>query len=229
MKTFLTLLRWDLLLLHRNQLFIFSAAVAAVYIGVFHLLLPLGDLSALLIVLIFNDPVITGFLFGGILWMFDKNQNTLQAISVLPLPLPLYLLSKATVLSVLATVLALAMVLATRGLAVHWVPLLAGVFFSAFTFSYAGFAIGALSRNFNYFLLYSLPLFLLTGLPFLGIFNVTDPVLWAWVPTFGGISLLQKAFYGPSVPGGGWLYLHLIVWCYLSYRIGTYLTQKTLL
>lgn len=229
MKRFLALLRWDVLLLHRNRLFVFSAAVAAVYIGVFYLLLPLGDLSALLIVLIFNDPVVTGFLFGGILWMFDKNQNTLQAISVLPLPLPLYLLSKATVLSVLATLLAGAMVLATRGLAIHWVPLLTGVFFSAFTFSYTGFSIGALSRNFNYFLLYSLPVFLLTALPFLGIFGVTDPVLWVWVPTFGGITLLHTAFYGPPVAGDWWLYLHLIIWCYLIYRTGTYLTRKTLL
>ncbi|MDX5321229.1 MAG: hypothetical protein LPK45_08940, partial [Bacteroidota bacterium] len=65
-RSTLKLLKWDLLQLHRNNLIVLALLVAAMYLGLFKLLEPLGDLRSLLVLLVFNDPVVTGLLFAGV-------------------------------------------------------------------------------------------------------------------------------------------------------------------
>ena len=229
MSSFLTLLKWDMVLLNRNRLFVLAAVVAGIYIALFYLLKPLGNLTNVLIILIFNDPVVTGYLFAGVLLLFDKNQHTLQAISVLPLPFATYLLSKAVLLSVLATVLSFIMTFATRGIDFNAGHLLAASFLSAFMFSLLGFVVGALTRNFNQLLLYSIPFFVLTGLPVLALFGYGELWQYALVPSTGGIGIMQAAFEEKS----GWhtlfMYIHLLVWTVISWIIALKVTSGKLL
>ena len=194
MKSLAGLLRWDVVLLQRNQLFVLSAVMAAMYVGLFYLLKPLGNLETVLIVLVFNDPVVTGFLFAGVLLLFDKNQNTLQALQVVPLPMKYYLLSKTLALATLATLTAVVMVLAAHGREAQWVHLVVGVFLTGGLFTLFGFVLAARARTFNHFLLFTIGFLMLMGLPFLGLFGIGPEGLYLLFPSFAGLKLLQASF-----------------------------------
>jgi fluoroquinolone transport system permease protein len=229
MKDFLQLLKWDITLLNRNRLFVLAAAVAGIYIALFYLLKPLGNLTTILIILIYNDPVVTGYLFASVLLLFDKNQHTLQAISVLPLPFRIYLLSKAVLLALLSTAISFIMAFATRGTDFNGFHLLTASFLSAFMFSCFGFAVGALCRNFNQLLLYSIPFFLLTGIPFLSLFGIGDKAHYAVIASTGGIGILQSAFEEKSSLHTLLMYVHLLTWTGISWVIALKMTAKGML
>lgn len=229
MNHLLHLLSFDLRLLHRNRLFVLAAAVALIYVGVFYLIRTLGNLETMLIILIFNDPVVTGYLFAGVLLLFDKNQHTLQALAVLPVPFRLYLLSKAVVLAVLATGLAFAMALATVGWAFQPVHLFFATFLSAFIFSCIGFYVGAYAKNFNHLLFYSIPFLVVAGLPFLALFGIGSWAYFFPIPSTGGIVLLQASFTDLSLMKISLGYLHLIVWAGLSWTVAVRTTERRLL
>lgn len=226
MKELTNFLRLDVKLLHRNNLFILAAVVAAIYIGVFYLLKPLGDLTAVLVILIFNDPVVTGYLFAAVLMLFDKSQNTLKAFSILPVSRSYYFLSKALLLSMLATVVAFIMAIATKGMAFNPVHLFAATFSSTFIFACCGFIVGATANSFNQLLLYSVPIFILLAVPFLGIFGVGETYYYMIIPAWGGIHLLQASFIAEPITLVILYYLHLIIFAFIFWKLCIQLNKK---
>jgi fluoroquinolone transport system permease protein len=226
MKALGIFIRWDSVLLFRNRLFHVALAVAAIYTGIFFLLKPLGSLTKVLVILIFNDPVVTGFIFGGVIWLFDKNQHTLQAISVLPVNRRLYLLSKILILSLLAVFVSLVMALATVGMNFNVLHLVISVFLSSFIFSSTGFTLAAISRGFNGFLMYSIPFFIISAVPLLYMFGIGDIMYYIPFPTTGCIEVLRASF----IPLNAWyvliMYCQMIVWSVIAWRMAVKVTQK---
>ena len=222
-------LKWDAVLLYRNRLFHIALLIALIYTGVFFLLKPLGNLDNVLVVLIFNDPVVTGYIFGGVIWLFDKNQHTLQAVSVLPVRRNLYLLSKILILSGLAVLVSVVMALAARGLDFNWFHLIFSVFLSSFLFSSAGFSLAALSRGFNEFLLYSIPFFIISAVPFLHLFGIGDLIYFVFLPTTGSIEILKGALSSLNPLYLIFMYVHLIFWTILGWQLVIRITQKRMI
>jgi fluoroquinolone transport system permease protein len=222
MKTrhLIRLLGWDLILLHRNQLIVLSVVVAGLYVGLFYLLKPLGNLNTVLVVLLFNDPVVTGFLFAGVIYLMEKNQNTLQAIQIAPQPLEHFLLSKSLALAILSTLTAFCMVLAAQGSAFQWVHLLGGVFLTGLFFTFCGFFFAVYSRTFNHFLLFTIGFLVLMGIPFLSLFDVADTIYYLLFPSYAGIRLLQASLEelptGQLLYGYGYLSLWVIVTWFMA-------------
>jgi fluoroquinolone transport system permease protein len=229
MKAMNLFLRWDAVLLYRNRLFHIALFIALIYTGIFFLLKPLGNLDNILVVLIFNDPVVTGYIFGGVIWLFDKNQHTLQAVSVLPVRRNLYLLSKILILSVLAVLVSLVMAFAALGIDFNWFHLVISVFLTTFLFSAAGFAIAAISRGFNEFLLYSIPFFIISALPFLPLFGIGRIFYFFLLPTTGSLFILKSAVISPDPWILLLMYFHLILWTALSWRLVVRVTQKRMI
>ncbi len=226
MNELFQLMKWDAILLHRNRLFVIAGIVALMYVGLFYLFKPLGDLTNLLIVLIFNDPVVTGYLFAGVLWLFDKNQHTLEAISVLPISLKKYLLSKSILLSIMAVAVSLMMALSTQGFGFNWLHLIFAVFGTGFIFCLAGFIIASRSKNFNQFLMYSIPIFMISGVPLMTIFGFGNLLYFMPLPTTGGIGLLQATFQLVAWGNVIVCYVHLIIWSVICWRMVVFVTLK---
>lgn len=216
MNHLILFLKLDLVLLNRNRLFAISALIALLYTAVFYLLSSLGNLDILAVVLIFNDPVVTGYMFAGILLLFDKNQGTLQAISVLPATPVTYLLSKALVLCVLAVVVAFVMAFATKGIGFNPIHLFFSVFLSTAIFSFFGFIVATLSKSFNHFLFYSIPFLILCGLPFLPVFGYGNIWQFLLLPSTGGVILLKAGFDQEDTVTTIAMYLHLCFWSVVS-------------
>lgn len=194
MKTLSTLLRWDLILLYRNQLVVISAVLAGVYLGLFHLLKELGSLEKVLVLMIFNDPVVTGLLFAGVLVLFEKDQHTLEALAVSPLSPDTYLWSKALSLTLVALGTSLAMAWAGYGWQFNYLHFIFGVISASFFFIFVGCWVVPPTRSFNQFLVRCLPLLILLALPFIAFFEAA-PSFWFYpIPSYPSILLLQAAF-----------------------------------
>ena len=229
MKQLAKILGWDILLLHRNRLFVVALVLALIYVGLFYLLKPLGDLSNLLVLLIINDPVVTGFVFAGVLWIFDQQQKTLQALAVVPLRLEFYLLSKCILLSLLGSVSAIVMAIATKGMDFEIGHLFVIVFLATFMFACFGFTLAAFAKTLNRLLVYMIPWFVVCGIPVVLLFGVEKQLFMWLLPTTGLVELLKASLSQAAVSSFPFAYLHLIVYTILTWIIMVKVTTKRMI
>ena len=226
MKTLIKLMKWDLLLLHRNRLLIITSLLIVTYIGTFHLLKSLGDISMVLITIIFNDPITTGFVFGGVLMLFDKQQNTLQALTILPIHSKHYLISKSTLLSLLAVIMTFIIVFFTHGADFQGIHLFFGTLLTTFIFSFFGFTIGSITSSFNQFILYAVLPLVTMSLPFLPLFEVGSRWWFCFLPSFGGIELIYASLLGSEDSLIIAAYINLSVWAIVSWLLVSKITKN---
>ena len=166
MKQLRLLLRWDFVHLLRNQMIGISLLVGAIYLGLFYLLRSLGQLDNLLVVMVFNDPILMSYLFAGVLLLFERDQRTREALSVAPLSWDTYLWSKALALSAVATFVGLLMVWTGYGFGLNYLHFLTGCFGTSLLFVWLGCLVSEWSNGFNAYLLRSVGFFIPAGLPY---------------------------------------------------------------
>lgn len=200
MKQLWTLMRWDFIHLYRNQLISISVFLALIYFGIFYLIKDLDNADNFLVLLIYNDPVITGYIFAAVLLLFERNQNTLLALSVSPIQLSAYLWSKGIVLALLAWMVAFFMTLAIRGMDFHFVHFSFGVLSATLLFVFCGFALTARCTSLNSLIARSVPFFIIFALPFLGLFKVVTTSIWLVIPSYPGAILVKAAFSETEIP-----------------------------
>ncbi len=220
MQQFLHLLKFDFKLLQKYQVVLISIVVTAVYVGLFKGLSTLGNVDRFLILMVFNDPALLGFLFVGVLILFEKNERTLQALAVTPINVHNYMLSKTTALTVIGVLCCIAMAIATRGTDVRWFIYFLASVFATFIFSMFGFIAVADQSNFNKYILKATGLILLLALPFLGYFEVLPDGLFWIFPTWAAIQLYDLSFQAaPSWSYATLLSLICLVWSVVLYSL----------
>jgi fluoroquinolone transport system permease protein len=193
MSRFQTLLKLDLLLILKNRILATAAMITALYCGLLQAL-PEKNFSIVLTTLIFTDPVMLGFMFTGVMVLFEKSSNTLQAVSVTPVRAGEYLWSKAASLTMVALAASLIMALAGVGINFHLFYLTTAVVLTSLLFVFIGIVGVSYVKTFNqYFII--IPLFMIPGfLPFLGYFGIYDSWLWYLIPTQASLILFRSAF-----------------------------------
>ncbi|MDG4830723.1 hypothetical protein O7627_15620 [Solwaraspora sp. WMMD1047] len=183
---------WDLRLLTRYQVATVAVAVTAAYVLVFRAI-PAARTDAVAVLLVFSDPTMIGFLFIGVLVLFERGANTLQAVVVTPLSSGQYLWSKAIALTTVAVPCGLAMAVASHGAAVNPALLVAGVALSSVLFVFVGFVAVARVRSVNEYLLI-VPVFLVPAvLPILDTVGLVESPLFYLFPTHASLVLLAAA------------------------------------
>jgi fluoroquinolone transport system permease protein len=219
MKTLYHLMGLDLRLLFRYKIVLISALVTLLYVLVFRFATGLGDIHRLLVLVIFNDPALLGFLFVGVMVLFEKNENTMQALSVLPFHLRYYVLSKTIVLSVLSLLCCYSMWFAASGRQADHFLFVSAVLLSTAMFSFLGFVAVAGQKRFNDFLLRAIGIIVLLCLPFLGFFEVLNKWWFCWMPTMPAIELFDMALHPGkySSPFIVLMYVLLSAWTFLLY------------
>jgi fluoroquinolone transport system permease protein len=195
MNQFLHLLKHDFRLLQRHKILAISILVTAIYIAVFKALSHFSQADRILVLVIFNDPALLGFLFVGVMVLFEKNENTLQALSVSPLKESNYIFSKTIALSVISVICCYAMAFAGMGLDFHFGHYFFASLFTSNLFAFLGFIIVAGVTSFNRFLMKAVGLLITLSIPFLGYYGVLPRVWFLWMPTQPCIDLFRAAFY----------------------------------
>ena len=228
MKNFFHLLGHDLRLLSRNNIISISILVTAIYIAVFYWLKALENAEKILVLVIFNDPALIGFLFAGVIVLFEKNENTLQALSVSPLSKAGFILSKSVALTLVATICCFAMAFAGVGTDFNFFHFGMASILTTLMFSFFGFMIIAGESTFNRFILKSVGLLIFLSLPFLGYFGLASRQWFLWIPSQPAIDLFQLSLSKYTSSGIIWYaYTALSFWVVLSFYLSRKMIQKS--
>ena len=221
MSALWSILRWDFIKAVRYNIVAVSIVITILYVGLF-LFLPMEQLDALLIVLIFNDPVGLGMAFIGSLVLFEKGDRTLEALIVTPIRKSHYLMSKAISLTVLTLGISTAMAIAGHGWVFNYGYFIIGVTLSSLFFSFFGFMIVSSCKSFNEYIIKMAVWLLPIALPMLNFINVTDTLLWYILPTQATLILLEASF-GPMET---WKIIYSIIYLSISTGVCFYVALR---
>lgn len=184
---------WDLRLQLRYQIVTVAVAVTVFYCLLFRAV-PATRNDTVAVLLVFSDPTTFGFLFVGVLILFERGANTLQAVVVTPLSCGLYLWSKAISLTIIAVPCGCVMALASHGTAVNFALLVVAVAMSSVSFVFVGAVAAVKVRSVNAYLLL-IPAFLAPAMvPILDTVGLLRSPLFYLLPTQGSLLLMEAAF-----------------------------------
>lgn len=195
MRTFIKLLKWDLLLLAKYGILPVAIGIGALYIALIYFLNIPPNIIALLI---FSDPSMMGFIFVGVMVLFEKQAGTSSALIVTPLRPWQYLLSKSISLTIPALIISIAMTFASRE-SVNLLLVIVAVFLTSVLFLLLGFIGAQRVKTFNQYILI-IPMFIAPlCIPIIDYFGLWEsPLMWI-IPTQSSLILLKAAFVDVAV------------------------------
>lgn len=193
LRMLLRAIAWDLRLQVRYQIVTIAAIVTLLYVGIFRAI-PAARDDKVLVLLVFSDPAMLGFLFIGALVLFERGANTLQALVVTPLSSSQYLWSKAISLTLIAVPCGFAMAFAGHGADFDHLAFLAAMTLTSLLFVFLGFVGVAWARSINAYLLIVPAFFAPVTLPFLDFFGIAQTWLLYLIPSQASLILFQGAF-----------------------------------
>lgn len=194
MKGLLSQLKWQFLIVLKNNLIYISIAVTFLYGVIFYFIKDLPNTDRVLTLLIYNDPAIIGLFFVGLSVIMEKNESVLPALFVTPINHHVYILSRVLVLSFVGWACASGMTLAMLGPEIDWVSFSFGVLGTCFVFSLAGIFVVSYTDEFLNFMLMAIPVMIFLSLPLFNYFELTDTVLFKFTPVEGALNLIIDSF-----------------------------------
>jgi len=218
-----TMLKWEFLLEFRYKLIHLSIISVVIYLIALQAI-PTIDSKFFQSTFLFFDPVLIGIMFVGALVLFEKNENTLQALTITPMQTRNYFLSKIITLTTLAIITGLIFIVLKNGIFnVNYFYFFTGIILSSVFLILVGFILVSRCNSINEYLIMIMFAFLLLFIPpllhFSGLFENVVFYLWPSHASF----ILFNGVLG-EVPLNEALYsiLYLCVWIaisfYLAYR-----------
>ncbi len=197
MSNLKTMLRWEFLLQSRYKIihisilsvilsFLSTQALPAIASEEFHVLL------------LFFDSALVGIMFIGALVLFEKSENTLQALVVTPMSTDDYLLSKIislTILSVASALIFMGLNFVFNGTEFNILLLILGIILTSVMLILIGFILVSRVNSINEYLLSMMMAFLgLSFPPLLHLSGIYENVLFYLWPTQASFILIGGVF-----------------------------------
>ncbi len=192
-RKLLVCIKWDLLFAVRYQIVTVALVVTLLYTLILKLV-PGAGITEVLVTLLFTDPTMLGFIFIGAMVLFEKDANTLQAITVTPIKPWQYLWSKAVSLSLISLFCGTVMAIVGHGWDIDYVYLVFALLLSSLLFIFIGFIGVARVRTFNQYMVI-IPLFMFPAVfPLADFYGIFHSLLVYLIPTRGSLILFEAAF-----------------------------------
>ncbi len=219
MKAFLSHLKWQFLLLAKNNIITISFIVTFFYGLIFFFFKDIEAIDKVLTLLILNDPAIIGLVFIGIIIILERNQGVLNALFVSPINPHTYLISRVLALSIIGWLCALAMAYSALGQDFHFIHFSVGVFSICVLCCLAGIYIVSFQSEFMKFLLWTIPVLLIfVNIPMLKYFDIVNWKLLDFSPVMGSLFLIDNSYQvNPNFSEIKWGYLSILIWTLLIY------------
>ncbi len=217
-----SMLKWEFILQLRYKIIYIAFGSVILYYLMLQAV-PMMNSVELHTIFLFFDPMLIGIMFVGALVLFEKTENTLQALITTPLKMDTYLLSKIISLTVLSLVTGIVFLLLTQGLDFNIAYYLSGLTLTSILLVLIGFIFVSRCKSLNEYLLMIMLSFILLFLPPLlhtsGIYENTLFYLW---PTQASFIMLKGTF--TEIPLMDTIYAipYLSIWIVLCY----YLARK---
>lgn len=203
--------RLDLRLQWRYGFFYAAAFITLVWIVLLGLF-PRSLLNVAVPFIIFADLGVIGFFFIAGMVLFEKSEQTLDALIVTPLRFGEYLFGKLATLTLMALVISLAVVVGVYGFGFN-LPLLAlGVILTSLLALLVGFISVAPYTSISAYLLPSQLLYLPLNLPLIHYFGWWEHPLFYLIPTHGSLILLRAAFDPVPLWQLGYAIAYQVLW-----------------
>ncbi|PLX20839.1 hypothetical protein C0584_03580 [Candidatus Parcubacteria bacterium] len=195
---FLKQLKWQLLLLQRNNVIVISFAVTLIYGLLLFFFKDFKYIDKLLVSLVLNDPSVIGYFFIALIISTEIKQGILSAIFAAPVNLHSYIISRVTSLSIVGVVCSLALALFIKGLSFSILNFILGSLAVCIISALVGLIMVTYATEFLRFVLLSVPIFLfLINLPLFSYLGVFDLGYFLYIfPTGGSLDLLAGSLEG---------------------------------
>lgn len=210
--------KWDVLLQMRYYFYHAYAFLTLFYIFLLYLM-PESIASFAIVLIIFSDPAVLGFFFTGGLVLFEKRQGTLEALTVTPLAVREYLLSKVASLTGLALLTSVAIVLAGFGTAVNWPYFIVGVALTSIIYVLIGIVAVVRFKSINEYFLTALIYLTFLEVPLLGLFGIWEHPVFYLFPAQASIILIRAAFRETAQWQLAYAVPYLMVWSAIAYHL----------
>ncbi|MFA7127477.1 MAG: hypothetical protein WC182_08020 [Bacilli bacterium] len=218
MKQLIHLLKHDFLLLQRYKMIAISVIVTVFYMLAFKGISTWGDIDKLLVLIVFNDPALLGFLFIGVIVLFEKNENAIQALAVSPVKVSNYILSKAISLTLISVICCYAMAFSSKGFDFNYIHYFFATVLTTLIFSFLGFIVVARLSSFNKYIIRALGVILFLTIPFIGYFEIVNRYWFILFPTMPAINLFSLSFPNDlTIVEIILSYMLSVFWCVFTY------------
>lgn len=195
-RVFCRAVAWELLLQVRYQIVTVAAVVTVLYCVLLRLA-PESARETLTVVIIFSDPTTLGFVFVGVLVLFERGAGTLQAVIVSPLSAVQYVWAKAASLTIIVVLCSVVIGAVSRGgFDFNVLMLVLGTGLTSVMLVFIGFIGAVRARSLNAYLIIT-PLFMIP------LMLPMAPYLWfTWFPPFyllptsGSVFVIDAAMTG---------------------------------
>lgn len=219
MTHLLAMLKWDAVLQSRYRIIHLSILSVVIY----YILLaavPEMNTDEFKMLYLFFDPTLIGIMFVGALVLFEKTENTLQALTITPLEVRTYFLSKIITLTTLATGTAALFLLLAHGPSFDVACLLAGIVLTSVFLVLVGFLIVARCRSVNEYLVMMMGAFLVLFLPpLLDVFGIYENAVFYLWPSQASFLLFEGVFGAVPLVETAYAVLYLSAWVCLCYLL----------
>lgn len=201
MKIFLTQLKWQFVLLQKNNIISISFGVTLIYGLLLFFLRDAGPLEEITVAMVLNDPSIIGYFFIALAIYSEIKQGIFSAIIVSPISLHHILISKAFALSIIGLICALGLAVSVRGFQFEILEYSYAVFGICFLSTTLGIVMLTFTSDFLKFSMLSIPVFLFfINLPLLQYFGAIDLGFVKYLlPIQGSTDLIDSSFSGKEI------------------------------
>ena len=215
MKKLLNALKSDILFQFRHGFYYVYLAISLLYLIVFFQL-PKNILKYVVPATIFSDPSLLGLFFIGAIFLLEKEQGIFTYISITPLSLAKYILSKIISLSILSMCVAFIMAII---IGIKFDPLLLffGCLLSSCFFSLLGLYAVSSANSMNQFFYIIIPYVIIMMLPILAFFNIPYVGFLKIFPTYTGLKLVLGAYNGMVFLDIIYCILDLVLFCFIAF------------
>jgi len=227
MNTFFKQLKWQFILLQKNNIISISFGVTIIYGLLLFFLKDVKYIDELLVSLVLNDPSVIGYFFIALFIYTEIKHGVLNALFVTPVNAHKYLISKILALAIIGTICSIGLVLSVKGLNFDIFNYIVGSFSICLLSSIIGLITLTFASEFLNFALISVPVFFLfTGISLLSYLGAIDVGAFKYLlPVQGGLDLIDNAVSDTRI-NYGYVYISLSVAIPLFYVIAFRLFTK---
>lgn len=209
-------IKYDIMSQYKNGIYFVYGFISIIYILALQLI-PNNFTNRALIFLIFSDPTFLGFFFVGAMVLLERNQGIPLALSITPLTLKEYIISKCISLSLISVIVSLIITFTVKGLEFNIILLISVVAVNSIIFTLIGLITGMYSKTLNHYFLIATLVGIVIAIPILNYFKITSFELFNIFPTYVAISLIEKAIYRSEI--NIIYFLISIIWMIILYNL----------
>lgn len=232
MISFIKQLKWQLILLNKNNIVTISLVVTLVYGVILYFLKETANIEMFLVSLVLNDPSVIGYFFIALAIYTEIKHGLFNALFVTPVNTHEYLISKILALSLIGTICSIGLALPIKGFEFDMVNYSIGSFSICLLSAISGLIVLTFASEFLNFALLSIPFFFLfTGVSLLHYLGAIDIGGFKYLlPVQGGLDLIANAVSNSKI-NYYYVYLSLVIYTpflyYVAHRLFArkYITQ----